>query len=57
MKRHFVIFYSPGTFVAETTEQKISSWDVKAAAHARHVEEHRKACHGCYRKALHLETV
>lgn len=28
---HFVTFFSPGTFVAETTEKAIDSWDVEAA--------------------------
>ena len=31
MKKHFVIFYSPGTFVAETDERPLSSWDVNEA--------------------------
>ena len=31
MEQHFVTFYSPGTFLAETTERPIDSWDVKAA--------------------------
>lgn len=31
MEKHFVTFYSPGTFVAETTEKPIDSWDVKEA--------------------------
>lgn len=31
MKRHFVIFLSPGTFVAEDTTRQVESWDVKAA--------------------------
>jgi hypothetical protein len=31
MQKHFVTFYSPGTFVAETTEKPIDSWDVDAA--------------------------
>jgi hypothetical protein len=31
MKKHFVTFYSPGTFVAETTEHPIDDWDVKHA--------------------------
>lgn len=31
MERHFVTFYSPGTFVSETTTKEISSWDVGAA--------------------------
>ena len=31
MERHFVRFYSPGTFVAETTVKPIDSWDVEQA--------------------------
>ncbi len=31
MKKHFVTFYSPGTFVAEQDVQPIDSWDVKEA--------------------------
>jgi hypothetical protein len=31
MKKHFVTFYSPGTFVAESTTKPIPSWDVKLA--------------------------
>jgi hypothetical protein len=31
MKKHFVIFMSPGTFVAEQTEKPIASWNVKKA--------------------------
>jgi hypothetical protein len=30
-QQHFVTFYSPGTFVAETTERPIASWDVQEA--------------------------
>ena len=29
--KHFVEFYSPGTFVAESTVKPIDSWDVKEA--------------------------
>lgn len=29
--KHFVEFFSPGTFVAETTERSIDSWDVEQA--------------------------
>lgn len=31
IEKHFVVFYSPGTFLAETTERPIKSWDVKSA--------------------------
>lgn len=31
MQKHFVTFYSPGTFVAEHSTKDIDSWDVEAA--------------------------
>lgn len=31
MHKHFVTFISPGTFVPETSEREIESWDVEAA--------------------------
>jgi hypothetical protein len=31
MKKHFVTFYSPGTFVDEETTKEVKSWDVKLA--------------------------
>lgn len=31
MKKQFVVFYSPGTIVAETTIKPIDSWDVEQA--------------------------
>jgi hypothetical protein len=31
MNKHFVTFFSPGTFVAETTEKPVDSWDVGVA--------------------------
>lgn len=36
MEKHFVTFYSPGTFVSEETTREISSWDVKAAMKMAH---------------------
>jgi hypothetical protein len=40
VKAHFVTFYSPGTFVAETTTKPIPSWDVeKAKAMAKGIKE------------------
>ena len=44
MKKHFVIFYSPGSFVAETTEKEIDSWDVEQAKKmARNIKERHGA--------------
>ncbi len=31
MQKHFVTFYSPGTFMAEYTEKPVASWDVQLA--------------------------
>lgn len=31
MEKHFVTFYSPGTFISETTVKEIDSWDVDKA--------------------------
>lgn len=40
VSKHFVTFYSPGTFVAETTDRPVDSWDVeKAMAMAHDVTE------------------
>lgn len=36
MHKHFVTFYSPGTFVAETTDKPIASWDVETACDMAH---------------------
>lgn len=36
MKKHFVVFYSPGTFVAESNEKPIDSWDVEQAVEMVH---------------------
>lgn len=40
MQKHFVIFFSPGTFIAEQSEYPIESWDVqKAIEMAQSVKE------------------
>lgn len=31
MEQHYVTFYSPGTFFAETNTEKVDAWDVDAA--------------------------
>jgi len=36
MNKHFVTFYSPGTFVAEATTRPIESWDIEAAKEMAH---------------------
>lgn len=39
-KAHFVKFFSPGTFVAETTTEKIDAWSIATAVEmARTVKE------------------
>ncbi len=44
MKKHFVTFYSPGSFVSEFTEKEIDSWDVeKAKEMARSIKERHGA--------------
>jgi hypothetical protein len=50
MKQHFVTFCSPGTFVPETTELPIKSWDVKAAMKMAHgiVERYAATPYGFY---------
>lgn len=35
-QQHFVTFYSPGTFVAETSDMPVKSWDVKEAMKLAH---------------------
>lgn len=36
MQKHFVAFFSPGTFVSETTEKPIDSWNVEKAMEMAH---------------------
>lgn len=44
MKKHFVVFLSPGTFVHEMSEKPIDSWDVeKAKRMARSITERHGA--------------
>ena len=44
MQHHFVTFYSPGTFCAETTTKPIDSWDVvKAQKMALNINERYNA--------------
>lgn len=44
MKKHFVTFYSPGTFVHETRSKPIESWDVdKAKEMAKDIVERHGA--------------
>ena len=44
MKKHFVTFLSPGTFVAEESTKPIDSWDVdKAVKMARSIKERHNA--------------
>jgi len=44
MKQHFVTFCSPGTFVSETSQSPIESWDVnEAKAIAKGIKERHGA--------------
>ena len=44
MKKHFVTFYSPGTFVSEQSTQEIDSWDVEEATkRAENITERHNA--------------
>lgn len=53
MKRHFVVFVSPGSFVSETSEKKISSCDVDEAVRMSKdiVERHGAKPFGFYFKS------
>jgi len=43
-EKHFVTFYSPGTFVSETSTKEIDSWNVdQAVAMARSIKERHGA--------------
>ncbi len=44
LEKHFVTFYSPGTFVAETSEKPIEKWDVDLAKRmAKNIKERYNA--------------
>lgn len=50
MTRHFVTFYSPGTFVHEETSKPIHAWDTKKAVEmARGITERHGATPFCFR--------
>jgi hypothetical protein len=52
-KQDFVVFYSPGTFVDESSEQPVESWDIKTACKlARKVSER----HGSKPYGFRFET-
>lgn len=36
IKKHFVTFYSPGTFTAETTAREVKKWDIEEAQKMAH---------------------
>lgn len=36
MQKHFVTFYSPGTFMNETSRKEVDSWDVEKAVEMAH---------------------
>lgn len=50
VSKHFVVFLSPGTFMAENTELPIESWDVERAQamSAEIVERHGARPYGFY---------
>lgn len=44
MEKHFVRFFSPGTFTAETSDKEVPSWDVElAVGMARDIKERHNA--------------
>jgi len=53
MKRHFVTFMSPGTFVAEDSTKQVESWDVKTAQEMAETIEER---HGATPYGFYFST-
>lgn len=44
MTKHYVVFYSPGTFVSEQSQKEIDTWDINAAREmARSIQERHGA--------------
>ena len=43
LRKHYVRFYSPGTFFSEQTEKEIEDWDVEKAKVMAHSIEERHA--------------
>ena len=41
VEKHFVEFFSPGTFVAESSRKQIDNWDVEKAVEMAHSISHR----------------
>jgi len=49
MRKHFVTFYSPGTFVSEETTKPIPSWNVNMAMEMAHsIKERHGATPYCF---------
>lgn len=50
MKKHFVVFLSPGTFVSEETRVKVKSWNIEEAVKLSRkiVERHNATPYGFY---------
>lgn len=51
-KKYYVVFYSPGTLVAETSTREIDAWDIKKACQLAMTVEER---HGATPYGFHFE--
>lgn len=57
MTRHFVTFYSPGTFVSEQTTKDIDCWDVEKAKEIAHeITERHSATPYAFRFSTRIRT-